>query len=157
MFFINGIITGILATFLFDLFQYSLSYSYDLNKPKWNLFGRYILNIKFKKYFQEQIENEIPLKNEFLIGYLFHHLVGSIFGIIYVFLNLFISVNPSLLLALIIGFLTVLGAWCLTMPYIFNIGFFASKKENKLKIITQNLIAHFIFGIGLFIGYKIIL
>ena len=60
--------------------------------------------------------------------------------------------EPSLILALSVGFVTVLGGWCIMMPYVYNIGFFALKKENNKKIITQNLIAHFIFGVGLYIG-----
>ena len=41
------------------------------------------------------------------------------------------------------------------MPYTYNIGFFASKKEEQFKMLAQNLIAHFIFGIGLYIGFLI--
>ncbi|MBT4646269.1 MAG: DUF2938 family protein, partial [Pelagibacteraceae bacterium] len=51
-----------------------------------------------------------------------------------------------------IGFISVLGSWCYLMPFAFNLGFFASKSENKFKIMSQNLIAHFVFGTGLFIG-----
>ena len=42
------------------------------------------------------------------------------------------------------------------MPYVYNIGFFANKKVDQKQILTQNLIAHFIFGIGLYFGYLII-
>ena len=56
---------------------------------------------------------------------------------------------------LMFGFLTVLGAWCYLMPFAYNLGFFASKSNQRFKILTQNLIAHFVFGTGLFIGYYI--
>ena len=63
-------------------------------------------------------------------------------GLIYVIINALFLEDPSLILALIIGFLTVLGSWCLMMPYAYNLGFFASKAENTLFV---SLGARFIF------------
>ncbi len=54
---------------------------------------------------------------------------------------------------MIFGFTTVLGGWCFLMPFAYNLGFFASKSENRINILVQNLIAHFAFGTGLFIGF----
>ena len=157
MFFIYGILTGIIATIIFDIFQFSLSYAYNINKARWDLVGRYFIGLKEKKFFRKDIENENQIKNELFIGYLVHYLIGVIYGIFYIILNLFLSNNPSLYLALIVGFITVLGAWCIMMPFAYNIGFFASKKEEQKQIIVQNLIAHFIFGVGLYIGYLTII
>jgi hypothetical protein len=39
------------------------------------------------------------------------------------------------------------------MPYAFNIGFFASREKKQKELLIQNLIAHFVFGVGLYIGY----
>jgi hypothetical protein len=41
------------------------------------------------------------------------------------------------------------------MPFAYNLGFFASKSDQQYKILAQNLIGHFVFGTGLFIGYYI--
>ena len=155
MFIILGIISGIFATLLFDIFQISLSYAYNIKKSKWNLVGRYFSGLREKKYFRDNLEDEAIVKYELIIGYCVHYLVGSIFGLIYVSLNKVFFLEPSLLLALIIGFITVLGSWIIMMPFAFNIGFFASKKEEQNQLIVQNLIIHFIFGIGLYLGYII--
>jgi len=156
MFLIYGLIAGIIATLIFDLFQISLSYAYNINKSKWNLIGRYFIGvIRNNKFFVDNIEEEEIIGNELLIGYLVHYTIGSIFGLFYVSINLIFYSEPSLILALIIGFITVLGGWCIIMPYTYNIGFFASKKEEQFQILAQNLIAHFIFGIGLYIGFLI--
>jgi len=72
-----------------------------------------------------------------------------------VFINLLIFDHPSLLIAYVVGFITVLGAWCYLMPFAYNLGFFASKSDQQFKTLTQNLIGHFIFGTGLFIGFYI--
>ena len=148
MFIINGFIIGITATLLFDIYQQLLSYSYDLNKPKWHIIGRYFWGLKDKKIFQDNIENENVIKYEIFIGYFAHYLIGSLFGLIYISINLIFVNQPSLFIALFVGFSTVLGSWCLLMPFAFNIGFFGSKKENQFKLMIQNLMAHFIFGVN---------
>ena len=157
MFFFDGIATGIIATLIFDLFQFSMLYAYGINKSKWDLIGRYFYYYLIeKKYFQENIISVLPIKNEIIYGYIVHYVIGAIFGLTYLVLNNIFFNIPSLFIALLVGFLTVLGSWCVMMPYAFNMGFFASKKEDQKKIMTQNLIVHFIFGIGLFIGHSIL-
>ena len=155
MFYLQGIISGIFATLLFDLFQISLFYAHNINKSKWDLVGRYFIGLMNRKYFRDDIANDIAEKNELLIGYIVHYIIGSLFGILYVLLNMIFYIEPSIFLSLIIGFITVLGSWCILMPLTFNIGFFASKKEDQKQIMVQNLIAHFIFGVGLYLGYLI--
>ena len=54
MFLIEGIASGIIATLMFDLFQLSLSYSYNINRSRWDLVGRYFSGFKKKKYFCEK-------------------------------------------------------------------------------------------------------
>ena len=113
------------------------------------------MELQKKNYFIENIESEKEITNELIIGYIIHYLIGSIFGAIYLLINKLLYVEPSIILALIIGFITVLGSWCIMMPLAYNMGFFASKKEEQKQIMVQNLIAHFIFGIGLYLGYVV--
>ena len=153
MFIIEGVISGVVATIIFDIFQLSLSYAYNIKKPNWNLAGRYFAGLKDKKFYRRNLETDQPINNELIIGYFGHYFIGIIYGLTYVILNTIVNDSPSLILALLIGFVTVLGAWCIMMPFAYNIGFFAAQKEEQKQIIVQNLLAHFIFGIGLYIGY----
>ena len=84
MFLVQGIFAGIIATIFFDLFQSALFYAYNINKSKWNLIGRYFYGLKKGKFFRENIENEVIIKNELFLGYLTHYIIGSIFGLIYI-------------------------------------------------------------------------
>lgn len=157
MFIIEGIFSGIIATLFFDLFHISLTFAYGVNKAKWNLAGRYFIGVSRGKYIQENLSNEPEEKNELFIGYIVHYFIGVIYGLFYVIINSSFLEEPSLILALIIGFLTVLGSWCLMMPYAYNLGFFGNKIEDQKQVLVQNLLFHFIFGVGLFFGYIIIL
>ena len=152
MLIIQGLISGVIATIIFDIFQLSLNYAYGVDKPKWDLIGRYFLSYKKGIYTRITIADDEQEENELIWGYVIHYLIGIIYGIFYISLNLLMFNHPSILLAYFIGFISVLGSWCYLMPFAFNLGFFASKSENKFKIMSQNLIAHFVFGTGLFIG-----
>ena len=155
MILLNGIISGLFATILFDIFNYALNFAYGIEKPKWNLLGRYFLGYKENKFIRTNLIDDEEIDNELLWGYFFHYSIGIIYGIIFVILNFLFFEYPSIFLAYIFGFFTVLGGWCFLMPFAYNLGFFASKNENRLKILVQNLIAHFVFGTGLFIGFYI--
>jgi len=151
----QGLISGIIATIIFDLFNISLKYAYNIDKPKWNFLGRYFLGYKEGRYIRKSLQEDDDVENELLWGYIIHYLIGIIYGLFYVFINLLIFDHPSLLIAYVVGFITVLGAWCYLMPFAYNLGFFASKSDQQFKTLTQNLIGHFIFGTGLFIGFYI--
>ena len=151
----QGLISGIIATIIFDLFNISLKYAYNIDKPKWNFLGRYFLGYKEGRYIRKSLQEDDDVENELLWGYIIHYLIGIIYGLFYVFINLLIFDYPSLLIAYVVGFITVLGAWCYLMPFAYNLGFFASKSDQQFKTLTQNLIGHFIFGTGLFIGFYI--
>ena len=155
MFILQGIISGLIATILFDLYNQSLNFAYGINKPKWNLLGRYFLGYKEARYFRESLADDEEVEDELLWGYIIHYIIGIIYGLIYVLLNNLFFNYPSIFLAYIFGFLTVLGAWCYLMPFAYNLGFFASKSDQRFKLLIQNLIAHFVFGTGLFIGFYI--
>ena len=152
MILLNGIISGLFATILFDLFNYSLNFAYGIESPKWNLLGRYFLGYKENKFIRTNLVDDDEIDNELLWGYFFHYVIGIIYGVIFVILNFLFFEYPSILLAYIFGFFTVLGGWCFLMPFAYNLGFFASKSDQRTNILVQNLIAHFVFGTGLFIG-----
>ena len=69
MFIIEGIISGVIATLLFDLFQISLTFAYGISKPKWDLAGRYFIGVSRGKYFQEDLVKEPTEHTELIVGY----------------------------------------------------------------------------------------
>ena len=156
MFLIHGLIAGIIATVLFDIYQIALNYAYGINKTRWNLVGRYFIGLKNNKYFRNDLINDPFEKHELIYGYLIHYTIGIIYGFFYILINLIFYDEPSISIALIYGFITILGGWCIMMPFAYNLGFFASKSDEKNQLIVQGLLAHFVFGIGLFIGYSLV-
>ena len=156
MFLIHGWVTEIIATALFDIYQIALNYGYGINKTRWDIVGRYFIGLKNNNYFREDLINDPSEKYELIYGYLVHYVIGIIYGFFYILINIIFYEEPSILIALIFGFLTILGSWCIMMPFANNLGFFASKSNEKFQLVVQGLLAHFFFGIGLFIGYSLV-
>ena len=156
MFLIYGLVAGIIATSLFDIYQIALYFSYGINKTRWDIVGRYFIGLKNNKYFREDLINDPSEKYELIYGYLIHYVIGIIYGFFYIIINTIFYEEPSIFIALIFGFITILGGWCIMMPLAYNLGFFASKSDEKFQLIVQGLLAHFVFGTGLFIGYSLV-
>ena len=84
MLLIHGLLAGIIATVLFDIYQIALNYAYGINKTKWDLVGRYFIGLKNNKYFREDLTNDSPEKYELIYGYLIHYTIGIIYGFFYI-------------------------------------------------------------------------
>ena len=69
MIFLQGIISGLFATIIFDLYQSSLKYAYDIEKPKWNLLGRYFLGYKENKFIRKNLIDDEEVDDELLWGW----------------------------------------------------------------------------------------
>ena len=119
------------------------------------MLGRYFIGYKQRRYLRVSLEDDEEEDNELFWGYIIHYTIGIVYGLFYIYLNNLFFETPSILIAYLFGFITVLGAWCYLMPFAYNLGFFASKSDQQFKILAQNLIGHFIFGTGLFIGFYI--
>ena len=106
MIILQGFISGLIATILFDIFNYSLNYAYNIKKPKWYLLGRYFIGYRQRRYFRVSLEDDQEEDNELLWGYIIHYIIGIIYGLFYVCLNLLFFDYPSLLIAYLFGQLT---------------------------------------------------
>ena len=87
MFLIHGLIAGIIATVLFDIYQIALNYAYGINKTRWNLVGRYFIGLKNNKYFRNDLINDPFEKHELIYGYLIHYTIGIIYGFFYILIK----------------------------------------------------------------------
>ena len=101
MLIIHGLIAGIIATALFDIYQIALNYAYGINKTRWELVGRYFIGLKNNKYFREDLTNDSSEKYELIYGYLIHYAIGIIYGFLYILINIIFYEEPSILIALV--------------------------------------------------------
>lgn len=141
---------GIGATAAMDVWALFLNAAFGLALPNWGLVGRWFAHIPKGTVFHNDIAKAEPIANERAIGWVAHYVIG----IIYAAALILIAgpswvASPTFLPAWIIGIVTVGAGWFLLQPGM-GAGWAASLKPNPNKIRALNLLAHTVFGAGLY-------
>lgn len=145
----RGIIIGVGATVLMDLWAILLYRLFAQSRPNWAPVGRWFWHLKNGVVFHESIGNAEPYTHELALGWVSHYAVGIVYGILLaVMVGPGWFAEPTFLPAWILGIVTVGAGWFLLQPGL-GLGWAASKTSNPTKVRALNLVAHTIFAIGL--------
>lgn len=147
---LNGILIGIGATVLFDLWAQLLARLPGMPKPNWAPIGRWFWHLREGRVFHDDIAGAAPYAHETALGWAGHYATGILYGVIFALIvgpDWFAA--PRFLPAWIFGILTVAGGWFLLQPGL-GLGWAASKTPNPWKARALNLVAHTVFAIGLY-------
>lgn len=146
-----GVIIGVGATVAMDLWAIILNKFFAQPKANWAPVGRWFYHLKNGKVFHETIAEAAPYRHEMALGWISHYAVGILYGLLLVLIMgpAWLS-EPTVLPAWIWGIVTVAAGWFLLQPGL-GIGWAASKTPNPTKARAMNLIAHTVFGLGLWL------
>lgn len=144
------IVIGIGATALMDLWAIVLTVFFGQARPNWAPVGRWFRHLGHGRVFHESIDVAEPYAHELALGWVFHYAVGILYAaILVVIAGTGWLVTPTFLPAFIVGIVTVGAGWFLLQPGL-GIGWAASKLPNANQVRLLNLIAHAVFGAGLY-------
>ncbi len=152
---IKTILVGIGATFAMDIWAFILGL-FNIKSLDYRLVGRWIGNIPNGKFFHKSIVNVSPIKNELILGWFSHYLIGICFA----FLLLFIYGKtwfdkPTLIPALVIGIVTIVAPFFLMQPAL-GLGIAGSNFPEPNTLRLKSFMAHFIYGIGFYLSVLLI-
>ncbi|MDP9813385.1 hypothetical protein J2W42_006258 [Rhizobium tibeticum] len=137
----RSVAIGIGATVLMDIWAIVLAKATGGPLPNWAPVG---------KVFHDDIGTAVPCDHELALGWIGHYAVGIVYGILLVLLvGPGWLAEPTFLPAWIWAIVTVGAGWFLLQPGL-GIGWAASKTPNPNKVRFLNLVAHTIFGFGLY-------
>ncbi|QWW67467.1 DUF2938 domain-containing protein [Rhizobium sp. WYJ-E13] len=146
----RSVAIGIGATALMDIWAILLAKLSVTPSPNWAPAGRWFWHLGKGKVFHDNIADAVPYANELALGWIGHYAVGILYGIL---LAIFVGpawfAAPSFLPAWILGIVTVGAGWFLMQPGL-GLGWAASKTPNPMKVRVLNLLAHTVFGFGLY-------
>lgn len=146
----RGAVIGIGATVLMDIWAIILSRFPGQGLPNWAPVGRWVWHLQHGKVFHQSIRTAAPYQHEQALGWAFHYLVGLLYGIILVLImGRGWLAHPTFLPAWIWGIVTIAAGWFLLQPGL-GIGWAASKTPNPTMTRILGLVAHTVFGFGLF-------
>ncbi len=145
----RGVMIGIGATLLMDLWAIVLQRVFAQPRANWAPVGRWFYHLKNGRVFHDSIATSAAYEHELALGWISHYAVGILYGVL---LALFVGqdwfADPTFLPAWIWGILTVGAGWFLLQPGL-GLGWAASRTPNPMKVRALNLIAHTVFAIGL--------
>jgi hypothetical protein len=147
---VKGVVIGIGATVLMDIWAVLLWKAFGQARPNWAPVGRWFWHLKNGTVFHDDIGKAEPYANELALGWIGHYAVGILYGVI---LALIVGsawfAAPTFLPAWILGIVTVGAGWFLLQPGL-GIGVAASKLPNANKVRALNLVSHTVFALGLY-------
>jgi hypothetical protein len=145
-----GALIGCAATALLDLWALLLNRALGLPLPNWALIGRWFGHMPRGRFQHAAIAEAEPVPNELAIGWAMHYAIGAVYGAALAVLAGGVDWlrAPTLAPAMVTGYLTVFAAWCLVQPGTGS-GFFASRTADPTRTMVLNLLAHSVFGLGL--------
>ena len=150
---VRSIILGVLATVAIDIWATFANKMLKFPRTNWAMVGRWLGNIPQGKFKHNPISAAPQIRNEDLLGWVFHYLIGLTYAFFYVlFVYLVLDNVPTLLSAWLFGLFTILSPWLIMQPAL-GLGTCASKAAQPNLVRLQNIIIHSIFGVTLYFGW----
>lgn len=147
----TSVMIGVGATALLDLWALLLSRIFGITPPNWGLVGRWVAHLPSGRLVHDDIAAAAPVAGETAIGWVFHYAVGIAFAAALLAIwGPGWAVAPTLVPALIVGYVTVGCGWFILQPGM-GAGIAASKRANARQIRLLNLAGHTVFGLGLYL------
>lgn len=144
-----GIVIGVAATALMDLWALTLHLVFGEPKPNWAPPGRWFRHLAKGKVFHDSIAAAEPYEHEQALGWSGHYAVGIIYGVVFALIvgpGWFAA--PTLLPAWIWGMVTIAAGWFFMHPGM-GLGWAASKTPRPNKVRLFSILGHTVFALGL--------
>ncbi len=146
----RGALMGLGATILMDVWALGLA-SLGQPKPNWAPVGRWFWRLKDGEVFHDSIAAAPAYRHELALGWAAHYVVGIVYGVVFVLIvGSGWLAAPSFLPAWIFAIVTITAGWFLLHPGM-GLGWAASRTPNPTKARIMGLIAHTVFGLGLWL------
>ncbi|ROL79847.1 hypothetical protein BLX41_09515 [Pseudomonas protegens] len=145
-----ALLIGIGATLILDLWTLFLARVLNIPGPNWAMVGRWIGHFPQGQFVHQSIAQATAISGERTLGWLAHYLIGVLFAALLLLIcGLEWARQPTLAPALIMGVATVAAPFFLMQPGM-GAGIAASKMPKPNVARLRSLIAHSVFGLGLY-------
>ncbi|WP_248764702.1 DUF2938 domain-containing protein [Pseudomonas protegens] len=149
---LQALLLGIGATLILDLWTLFLARVLNIPGANWAMVGRWIGHFPRGKFVHQSIAQADAVPGERALGWLAHYLIGVVFAALLLLIcGLEWARQPTLAPALIIGILTVAAPFLLMQPGM-GAGIAASKMPKPNAARLRSLMAHSVFGLGLYMA-----
>lgn len=148
---LGAIVVGLGATLFMDLWAFFISRAFGIVPANYCLVGRWFCHMPQGVFRHASIADASKRPLECAVGWISHYAIGALYALALVAL---VSgswlLQPTLLPALLFGIGTVVVPFLIMHPS-FGLGVAASKTPNPTHARLKSLMAHIVFGVGLYV------
>ena len=153
---LQGIVIGILATMLMDVWAAIVKHGLRLPTADWAMVGRWFGHMLRGSFVHDSISRASAIRHELALGWAGHYLIGILYGLTYfLIVRGALSGDPSLTSALAFGLVTLCAPWLVLQPAM-GAGVFASRTPHPVVTRLVNVSMHTVFGGALFASWLLI-
>lgn len=147
---LRAVLVGVGATIILDLWSLFLKYVFALAPTNWAMVGRWIGHLPRGRFKHDTIAAADPIAHERAIGWTTHYVTGVAYAALLLGLvGLSWARAPTLLPPLLLGIATIVAPFFIMHPGM-GAGVLASRTPNPTQARLRTLMAHTVFGIGLY-------
>ncbi|MDN3519725.1 DUF2938 domain-containing protein [Aquisalimonas lutea] len=150
-YFLGAAVVGLGATLFMDLWALFLKRVFSIPSANYCMVGRWLRHMLDGTFMHASIAASSQKRLECTVGWVAHYAIGAVFAVTLVVL---VSggwlMRPTLLPAVLFGVGTVLLPFVIMHPS-FGLGIAASRIPNPTQARLRSLMAHTVFGIGLYV------
>jgi len=148
----QSLIVGLGATAVFDLWALALKFLAGLAPSNWCLVGRWFCHMPSGRFVHTAIAAAPQRTFECAVGWIAHYAIGGSYGLALVLLvtDRWLA-QPAILPALLFGLATMIFPLFVMQPC-FGLGIASSKAPSPARARLKTLMAHSVFGIGLYLS-----
>ena len=140
------VIIGIVSCLAMDMWQRLLKLLYDINPSDWGVVGRwFVLVLTRGKIYNPTIDEESPIKNELMIGWIVHYSVAILYSVFFFILLKYEICGASLMNGIIFGLISVIIPWFFFMP-VLGKGFLGIKTPSPFMACSLAVGSHIAIG-----------
>ncbi|WP_420234421.1 DUF2938 domain-containing protein [Pseudomonas sp. ABY48] len=146
------LLVGMGATLIMDISGFVQARMFGLASLDYGLVGRWLGHMLQGRFRHAPIMAATPIRNERLMGWVFHYIVGIIFAMVLIGAKgpAWIC-NPTLVPALVLGLVSVIVPFFIMQPAL-GFGVAGSKTGAPRVARRKSVTAHLTFGLGLFVA-----
>ena len=147
----RAILIGVGATAMMDIWAVVMKRAFGVPSLNYGLVGRWLGHMRNGRFVHETITEAPLIAGERIIGWSAHYVIGVVFAGLSLFvLGLDWARDPTPLPAVLFGIATVSAPFFVMQPCM-GLGFAASKTPKPNIARLRSVIAHTVFGFGLFL------
>ena len=147
---VGGVLMGVGGAALMDAWALFVRRAFNVRGLDYAMLGRWIGHLPRGRFVHERIAAAGAVRGERPLGWVAHYSIGVAFAFLVLAIwGLDWARSPTLLPALLIGWVTVAAPWLVMQPAM-GAGVAASKTPDPVAARLRNLATHTVYGIGLY-------